>query len=109
MRICVQEEVSHSPPTSPPLCICLSQLAFFLSYPLIDSAKELQPAQLFYYSGLNQVDAYCRYCLWERVRGTGMVLFCTGSSGFSQCLATFSQSSMEREVKDLYVYSSCVL
>lgn len=29
--------------------------------------------------------------------------------GFSQCLATFSQSSMEREVKDLYVYSSCVL
>lgn len=84
MRICVQEEVSHSPPTSPPLCICLSQLAFFLSYPLIDSAKELQPAQLFYYSGLNQVDAYCRYCLWGRVRGTGMVLFRMGSSGFSR-------------------------
>ncbi|CAB1313247.1 unnamed protein product [Coregonus sp. 'balchen'] len=29
--ICVQEEVSHSPTTSPPLCICLLQLAFFFS------------------------------------------------------------------------------
>lgn len=104
MRICVQEEVSHSPPTSPPLCICLSQLAFFLSYPLIDSAKELQPAQLFYYSGLNQVDAYCRYCgKGSGVRGLGRVLFCMSSSGFSRAFfpglfpgqATFSQRSME--------------
>lgn len=41
----MQEEASHSPPTSPPLCICPSQfdfLSLFFStslYPFIDSVK----------------------------------------------------------------------